>query len=207
MLGNWQKKEIFDLCKLCCAATLFASPWVLGLAGRPAWNLWVCGYAMVTIALADLTCEADWEPRTSLYLGAWLLTAPWILGFSQDGAATFVHLGGGGISSLLSAAEFWSSEDTPPRRFQPGAACHGNTLPAIDDANTHQAVQHAGAVRRGVALTVRAHNPGRRRVHRSRSFAGSLRRGGAIIRTAGLRRGPSAGPPSNGYSLQARAAG
>jgi len=159
MLGNWKRKEIFDLCKLGCAAALFASPWLLGLAGRPAWNLWVCGYAMVTIALADLTCEADWEPRTSLYLGAWLLTAPWILGFSQDVAATFVHLAGGGISSLLSAAELWSSEDTPPRRFQPGAACHGNTLPTLDDLDTHQAMQHAGAVRGGVVLTGRAHIP------------------------------------------------
>jgi SPW repeat len=192
MLRNWKRKEIFDLCKLCCAAVLFASPWMLDLAGRPAWNLWVCGYAMVTIALADLIAEADWEPRTSLYLGAWLLTAPWILGFSQDVAATFVHLAGGGISSLLSAAELWSSEDTPPRRFQPGAACHGNTLPAIDDLNSHQAMQHPGAVRGGVVLTGRAHIPGHRRVYGSRSFAGSLRRGDAMISTPGLRRGPPA---------------
>jgi hypothetical protein len=114
MLRNWKRKEIFDLCKLCCAAALFASPWVLGLAGRPAWNLWVCGYAMVTIALADLIAEADWEPRT---LGAWLLTAPWTLGFSQDVAAALVHIVGGGITSLLSVAELWSTKHTPPGWF------------------------------------------------------------------------------------------
>ncbi len=207
MLGNWKRKEIFDLCKLSCAAVLFASPWMLELAGRPAWNLRVCGYAMVTIALADLTAEADWEPRTSLYFGAWLLSAPWILGFSQDVAATLVHLAGGGVSSLLSAAEIWSSKDTPPRRFQPGAACHGNTLPAIDDLNSHQAVQDAGAVRRGVVPTGRAHIPGHRRVYGSRSFAGPLRRrGGAMISTAGRRSGPPARRPPSCYSLQARAA-
>jgi hypothetical protein len=206
MLGKWKRKEIFDLCKLCCAAALFASPWMLGLAGRPAWNLWVCGYAMVTIALADLTAEADWEPRTSLYFGAWLLTAPWILGFSQDVAATFVHLAGGGIISLVSAAELWSSEDTPPRRFQPGAACHGNTLPAIDDLNSKQAMQQAGAVRGGAVLTGRAHIPGHRRVYRSRSLAGSLRRGDAMIGTPGRRHGSPVRRSPSRYSLQARAA-
>jgi hypothetical protein len=206
MLGNWKRKEIFDLCKLCCAAALFASPWLLGLAGRPAWNLWVCGYAMVTIALADLAAEADWEPRTSLCLGAWLLTAPWILGFSQDVAATFVHLAGGGISSLLSAAELWSREDTPPRRFQPGAACHGNTLPAIDDLNFHQAMQQTRAIRGGIVPTGRTHSPGHRRVHGSRSFAGSLRRGDRLISTPGLGRGPPARRPPSCHSLQARAA-
>jgi SPW repeat len=115
--GNWRSKEVFDLCKLACAAALFATPWLLDLGGRPAWNLWVCGYAMVTIALADLTAEADWEARTSFYLGAWLLAAPWLLGVPQDVAATLVHIVGGGIISLLSVAELWSSKHTPPRRF------------------------------------------------------------------------------------------
>jgi hypothetical protein len=207
MLGNWKRKEIFDLCELGCAAALFASPWVLGLADRPAWNLWVCGYAMVTMALADLTCEADWEPRTHLYLGAWLLIAPWILGFSQDVAATFLHLAGGGISSLLSAAELWRSEDTPPRRFQPGAACHGNILPTMDDPNSHQVMKHTGAVRGGVILPGRAHIPAHRRVYGSRSFAGSHRRGDALIGMRGRRRGPPGRrPPPGCYSLQARAA-
>jgi SPW repeat len=140
--ANWRSKEVFDLCKLACAAALFASPWLLDFADRPAWNLWVCGYAMVTIALADLTAEADWEARTSFYLGAWLLAAPWVLGFAQDVAATLVHIVGGGIASLLSVAELWSTERTPPRRFQPGAACHAATLPASDDLYTVEAIRH-----------------------------------------------------------------
>jgi hypothetical protein len=206
MLENWKRKEIYDLCKLCCAVALFASPWVLNLSGRPAWNLWVCGYAMVTVALADLIAEADWEPRTSLCLGAWLLAAPWILGFSQDGAATFVHLAGGGVSSLLSAAELWGREDTPPRRFQPGAACHGNILPAIDDFNIHQTMPQAGAVSGGVVLTGRVQFPGQRRVHWSRSFAGSLRRRDAAISTPVPRRGPPPRRPPRPSSLRVRAA-
>jgi SPW repeat len=182
---KWTTKEVFDLCKLGCAAALFASPWMLGLAGRPAWNLWVCGYAMVTIALADLTAEADWEPRTSLYLGVWLLTAPWILGFSQDVAATLVHLAGGGIASLLSAAELWSTEHTPPQRFQPGAARHADTLPAIDDVDS-QGMLHAVG---GVAPAPRAHIPRHHRVHGSRPLTGWPRRADVKIGERWVRRG------------------
>jgi hypothetical protein len=73
------------------------------------------------IASTKSLADADWEARTSLWLGFWLAAAPWLLGFA-DRTATFLHLSAGTIISLLSAVELWSAQRTPPRRFRPGAA-------------------------------------------------------------------------------------
>jgi hypothetical protein len=50
-----------------------------GIPRIAVWNLWLCGYAMLTITAAALTAEADWEPHSNI--------APWTLGFSQDAIA------------------------------------------------------------------------------------------------------------------------
>jgi SPW repeat len=138
--GEWTRKTVLDLCKLACAAVLFCSPWVFGFSSIPAWNLWLCGYAMLTISVADLTAEADWEPHTSLYLGAWLVAAPWLLSFFEDSAATLLHVGGGGVIALLSAAELWSAERNPPWRFRPGAARRADLESLSDDMSGPQEI-------------------------------------------------------------------
>jgi SPW repeat len=74
---------------------LLASPWVLEFPPAAVWNLWVCGYAMLTVTAAALTAEADWEPHSNFCLGIWVAMAPWTLGFSQDAPAVFVHVLGG----------------------------------------------------------------------------------------------------------------
>jgi SPW repeat len=147
------RRAAFDLCKLACAAALFCSPWMLELSPIPAWNLWCCGYAMLTIIVADLTAEADWEPRTSLYLGAWLAAAPWLLGFSQDGAAMLLHVAGGGVISLLSAAELWSAQGNPPWRFRPASARRAIPEPLINDIGGSHEILPEDARRRGPSAT------------------------------------------------------
>jgi hypothetical protein len=136
--GNWTKRTVLDLGKLACATVLFTSPWIFGFAGTPAWNLWVCGYAMLTISLADLTAEADWEAETSLYLGVWLMAAPWLFGFVDDSAATLVHLVGGISVSLLSAAELYDVEHNPPWRFRPAAARRAGPVASMPEASMSQ---------------------------------------------------------------------
>jgi SPW repeat len=123
------RENVIDLIKLVCAAILFLSPWVLDLSRIPAWNLWVCGYAMLTASLAAIVAEADWEPRANLWLGTWVMAAPWILGFPQQSEATLVHVIGGTLISMLSAIEVWFIGRSPPWRFGPGAA-QRTALPA-----------------------------------------------------------------------------
>jgi SPW repeat len=126
---TWTRDRVLDLTKLICGALLLASTWALEFAPLPAWNLRVCGYASLTASLAALVAEADWEPRANLWLGLWLLAAPWMLGFTQDPAAVLVHMIGGGLICMLSAVEVWSGERSPPWRFGPAAAQRA-TLPA-----------------------------------------------------------------------------
>jgi hypothetical protein len=119
---TWTRDRVLDLTKLICGALLLASTWALEFAPLPAWNLRVCGYAILTASLAALVAEADWEPRANLWLGLWLLAAPWMLGFTQDTAAVLVHMIGGGLICMLSAVEVRSGERSPPWRFGPAAA-------------------------------------------------------------------------------------
>jgi hypothetical protein len=119
---TWTRDRVLDLTKLVCGALLLASTWALQFAPLPAWNLRVCGYASLTASLAALVAEADWEPRANLWLGLWVLAAPWMLGFTQDTAAVLVHMIGGGLICMLSAVEGWSGERNPPWRFGPAAA-------------------------------------------------------------------------------------
>ena len=77
---------------------------------------------LLTASLAAIVAEADWEPRANLWLGTWVLAAPWTLGFSHEPEATLVHVIGGALVSMLSAAEVWFIGRSPPWRFGPGAA-------------------------------------------------------------------------------------
>jgi hypothetical protein len=119
---RWKKETLLDLIKLSCAALLLASPWVLEFPPAAVWNLWVCGYAMLTVTAAALTAEADWEPHSNFCLGIWVAMAPWTLGFSQDAPAVFVPVLGGSVISLLSAVKVWTAERNPPWHFSPAAA-------------------------------------------------------------------------------------
>jgi SPW repeat len=118
----WAREAILDSAKAACAALLFVSPWVLTFTLAPAWNLWIVGYLMLTCCLAELLAEADWEAQTNFCLGAWLLCAPWMLGFSAENAATLVHVAGGGSICILSAVEMLSGRRSPPWRFGPSSA-------------------------------------------------------------------------------------
>jgi SPW repeat len=146
---TWTRDRVLDLTKLVCGALLLASTWALEFAPLPAWNLRVCGYAILTASLAALVAEADWEPRANLWLGLWVLAAPWMLGFTQDTAAVLVHMIGGGLICMLSAVEVWSGERSPPWRFGPAAAQRATLAThAMTVALGHTTSQPVTALRR-----------------------------------------------------------
>jgi hypothetical protein len=150
---TWTRDRVLDLTKLICGELLLASTWAVEFAPLPAWNLRVCGYASLTASLAALVAEADWEPRANLWLGVWVVAAPWALGFSEETAATLVHVIAGVTVSMLSAVEVWSGQRSPPWRFGPGAAQRA-ALPthAMTVALGQTTSQPVTAVRRPIPL-------------------------------------------------------
>jgi hypothetical protein len=145
---RWTRETLLDLIKLSCAALLFGSAWVLEFPPTAAWNLWVCGYAMLTVTAAALTAEADWEPHSNFCLGIWVAIAPWTLGFSEDAAAALVHVFGGSVISLLSAVEVWTAERSPPWHFSPAAALRACLAPsAMMAAERPQPLQDLATMR------------------------------------------------------------
>jgi hypothetical protein len=127
----WARDVVLDLAKAACAALLFVSPWMLAFTSAPAWNLWIVGYLMLTCCLAELLAEADWEAQTNFCLGAWVLCAPWTLGFAAESVASLVHVAGGSCIFILSAVELLSGRRNPPWRFGPSSARRAVFLPSI----------------------------------------------------------------------------
>ena len=163
------EESLFDLSKLVCAAALFASPWAFQFSNLAAWNLWICGYAIVVVTAAALIAEAEWEPHANFCLGAWVVAAPWMLGFTSETGATVLHLAGGSIVVALSAIELWGTQRNPPWRFQPGAASRDRPAviaPELQVGTTHHQMPR----------TIAAWESARRRRHRSARMSAAARR-------------------------------
>jgi SPW repeat len=125
--GEWRQASVFDVFKLVIASVLFGLPWALRLPAGAAWNLSICGYLVIVASLAGLLAEADWEREVDVCIGAWLLIAPWILGFSHDLAASLLHLFGGAfVTALVALAS--DADRGPPWQFRPGAALRAQSF-------------------------------------------------------------------------------
>jgi general stress protein CsbA len=58
------------------------------MTSRAAWNAWVCGailFFVMLSAVGRLEASQEW---IALILGAWLIAAPWALGFTPLGGAS-----------------------------------------------------------------------------------------------------------------------
>jgi SPW repeat-containing protein len=124
----------FHAAKLTCALLLFASSWMLSLPPLAAWTLSIVGYGILTVSVAALVAEADWEPRVNFALGIVLLAAPWVLGFAHDALSTLLHVVGGAVITLLSGIDLLISREDPPWRFGPAAGRHADLCAAADTA-------------------------------------------------------------------------
>lgn len=121
---KWQ-----DWGNLLVAGTLFVSPWFLGTARQTSssWNAWLVGSGMVFFTVRTLlpppgaytsrhareggriawwqrvvdSCHYTHIAREQLVVGAWLLVAPWLLGFAASGAAAWTAWVGGSVTLVL----------------------------------------------------------------------------------------------------------
>ncbi len=100
-----------DWINLIVAALLFASPWLLGYTGivPASWNAWICGAVLAALAVAALAWFAEWEEWISIALGAWLVVAPWVLGFNVVVAAMRSHVILGLVIIAFAGWSAWSA--------------------------------------------------------------------------------------------------
>lgn len=80
-LGRWE-----DWANLILGAWLIIAPFT-GLGGTSdiaAWNSYVAGTAVAIFALAALVRPQLWEEWLNLVVGAWLVIAPFALGFTDQ---------------------------------------------------------------------------------------------------------------------------
>ncbi len=100
------------------AACLFISPWVLGFTGETAaaWTAWLTAIVIAGLALAAIVQTAEWEEWAALVLGAWLVMAPWIVGFATIAVALWTHVVIGILVAALSVWELWSVWNTKHNR-------------------------------------------------------------------------------------------
>jgi len=87
-----RRERWLDWLLLLLGAWLIVSPWVLAFSGGrgPAfWNTVIMGIAVAVFAIAVVSEAHRWEEWVSLIFGAWLLIAPFVLGFSSMTAAAW----------------------------------------------------------------------------------------------------------------------
>ncbi|WP_413989085.1 SPW repeat protein [Labrys okinawensis] len=112
----FQGKKPQDWLLAISALILFTSPWTLGFTSdvRPAWNAWISAIVLAYLAFASLSESKQWEEWVTLALGAWLIGAAWVLGFSADVVATRIHWLIGAMTVVFSLWAEWSFRH-PPR--------------------------------------------------------------------------------------------
>jgi hypothetical protein len=91
-------------------AGLFISPWLFGFGTEQpaALNAYVVGAIIAVMALMALFAFQAWEEWISGLLGAWLVIAPWVLGFSGSRTAVLTHVAVGVAAIVLA---IWSTNE------------------------------------------------------------------------------------------------
>jgi len=103
---NWRNEAPLDFYKLALGAFLFLSPWLFTFVYTPAsLDAWMGGSILMVVSAAALLAFNAWEEWLALFLGLWMIAAPWILSFPHT--ATKVHLIAGLICAYLAGLELW----------------------------------------------------------------------------------------------------
>jgi len=129
---SWQRSNrVQDWANLILAIWLFISPWVLqfgaGLApdsagaaiaplaevSRAAWNAWVLGVIVFLVALSAIGRMEAWQEYINMVLGAWIFVAPWVLGFTPLGRASWDHWIVGALVFLIALWSLSAVRDQP----------------------------------------------------------------------------------------------
>ena len=115
-MSEWTNARFCDVANLILGAILFISPWMFAFAaGAQTQNAWICGLAVIVLAIAAIAAFAVWEEWLNLIVGLWAVVSPWVLGFQGTTAMT-VHVVIGILVAILAAVELWMMYQNPPHR-------------------------------------------------------------------------------------------
>src|ERR1700683_4879556 len=103
------EKNVQDWINLICGVLLFVSPWALGFSGdlMAARTAWVGGVIIFIMGVAALMQFAEWEEWVTLIVGALVIIAPWVFGFTAIHVAMWSCVVLGVIVALSSISEIW----------------------------------------------------------------------------------------------------
>jgi hypothetical protein len=115
-----------DWLMLLFGAWLVISPFVLGYSATDAmmmlWNPVIVGVAVVVFSIAVLRKTQVWEEWVLLALGAWLIAAPFLLGYASMPVAMWNSII---VGLLVSADSVWSLTVAVPVALQPRSYAEG----------------------------------------------------------------------------------
>jgi hypothetical protein len=111
------KENVIDVVNVVLGVCLALAPWALDFTAEAtaAWNAWITGAAIALVALGAIVAFNEWEEWVNLALGIWAAIAPWVVAFSENAAASGVHLTVGIAVAVLAAARLWFMHRNPPR--------------------------------------------------------------------------------------------
>ena len=128
-----RKRRWSDWAILAVGLWLFLAPFLLGFALDAAsgalWaatDAWVVGPFIVAVAVADIAYPWHGLQWFNAAAGAWLIAAPWLLGFAGDPVLSRSHWATGLAVVILAVATLVADRAGAPRR---GDAAYAGTKP------------------------------------------------------------------------------
>lgn len=116
-MANSVRPQFPDVVTLLIGAALFCAPWLFGFSETPAaMSLMIVGALLAVIGLVEMVFFQAWEDWIGLVAAAWLLLAPFVLGFNTEPIPTAIHFAGGLLSAfylLWSFARHWFKDNRP----------------------------------------------------------------------------------------------
>jgi len=104
---KWRNESALDLYNLAAAIFLLAASWMFAHANATAAiDLRASGAAIAILSLAAMIAFSIWEEWVNLFIGGWLITSPWLLGFTHTRAMHF-SIAAGVVVMFMSLLEIW----------------------------------------------------------------------------------------------------
>ncbi len=78
-----------------------------------AWNFYISGTAVAVFAIAALIRPQVWEEYVNLFVGIWLILAPFVLGFTDQPGPMWNQII---VGLLVGGDALWAALQSPPKR-------------------------------------------------------------------------------------------
>lgn len=105
-MNETSRVQFPDVITLIIGAALFCAPWLFGFMDTPAGtSAMIAGGLLAMIGLVEMVFFQVWEDWIGLAAAAWLLIAPFALGFNGEPVPTIVHFAAGLLTIFYL---FWS---------------------------------------------------------------------------------------------------